>query len=154
MTRTPLVPLGILGVISFPFTGPIGLFGGTALIIAGGVHQTYLDKEKPLSKAEPKEEVQEVSPIYTLQQNHGSYSLPENSETAVARRIPYEMTALLERENKRKNYNEGLMIGADVARNYLDRLSTEEHSRISNITIIPEQQTFFGRKSLEVKIKR
>lgn len=86
----------------------------------------------------------------------GSYypTLPESAETAIARREPYAASSLLDRTGMADAYTRGLSTGAQVARNYLGRLTQEQLGQVRRIDIYPEVKTFFGRRHLEVKIRR
>ena len=72
---------------------------------------------------------------------------PESPETAIARQIPRDAIRLLDRESQRRNYNQGLAIGASVVNTYVSRLSEEGVDKLAQITIEPEVTTrsdFFG----------
>jgi len=78
-------------------------------------------------------------------------SIPERNSSSIAR--------VLERDSRRRNYVEGLRQGGEIVRDYFERLSPEEYSKVRRVNVYPEQQMRVfglpcGRKSLEVKIKR
>lgn len=142
------------------FTGPAAPFvalAGVAFLAGTGLRHLLNKKARDMYNAERQERV--VSKRKNLGDSSINSFYPESPETAVARRSPSQMINLLKNESERKRYNEGLEIGAGIARSYLERLSSEEHSKIYEIKIVPEQESRFlgvpfGRKSLEVKIKR
>jgi hypothetical protein len=136
-----LTYLGLATIASATFLGPL-MLGAAAGIFWGKFARRSQDKD---SKQNSEEET--------------SYFLDEEPETEIARKIPHEAAALLDRDNQRIQYNQALFHGASVARTYLERLPSMECLDITAIEIYPEQQLKvlgipLGRKSLEVKIRR
>lgn len=144
-----------------PFLGPIGILGAGAIAITkfyrftiDGVTEEY-ESEKKAYKEKKK-----ITKKKKNQNNKNLYTChPESPETAIARGLPSGMARVLNQDNERKRYNEGLAIGSGVVKDYLVKLSQREYDRVSKIEIFPEQQNKFmglpvGRKSLEIKINK
>jgi len=138
-----------LGFVKYiPYAGIAAL----SFVFIGSILDSHATQRK--GNKSPSKIEKNLSPSF-----NSSFSYPESPETAVARQVPSRMVSLLKRESERKRYNEGLEIGAEVAKNYIRELSSEEYSKINKIEIIPEQSTRFlgipvGRKALEVKIQK
>ena len=146
--------LGLTSLASIPVTGPLGFFGAATIFAGKRLRLDWNDKARKNYEAEKK------LLKGPLQGSHYNPSIiNESPGTAIARQVPVEMARVLERDSRRKNYVAGLREGSKIVGTYLRELPKEEHSKIKQITIYPEQQIRvfgipFGRKSLETKIIR
>jgi hypothetical protein len=66
---------------------------------------------------------------------------PESPETSIARQIPVDAIRLLDKESQRRNYNQGLAIGASIVNTYVSRLLPQDVDNLSQIAIEPEVTT-------------
>ena len=139
---------GIASLATIPITGPFGVLGAIGIFSGKGLR--FLRKDAREEYFE-KENTPTTSTITSF--------VDEGPETAIARQMPEETCSFLDRGNERRYYDARAAMGASIANNYLSSLSPEELKDIGSIEIYPEQQRKFlgipfGRKSLEVKIKR
>jgi len=149
-----LTALGLVSLASIPFTGPLGLLGASAVFSGKLFRLSFNTQSRRNYEAEKRE-----SKVARNSKSHYPSLINETPETSIARQIPSQAIKLLERDYQRTEYNEGLRIGAQIAANYLESLSTKEHAKIKSIEIYPEQENKFlgmsvGRKSLEVKVRK
>lgn len=80
----------------------------------------------------------------------------ESPETAIARQIPRPLLISLDKESKRKRYNEALAIGAEVVKTYLSKSSQENINNLGEINIQPKiSENIFGKnKGMRISFKR
>jgi len=159
MSNTPehdrqrrLTYLGIGTLLAAPFIGPFAFVAGGA-IFAGKILRPVFNEEARKDYLNEKGKLRR-------NQNNRDYSMVsyEPVESALARGIPRSTSRLLENENERMEYTQGLATGASMVNEYLDGMSSEERDSIKEIIIYPESQKTFlgipvGKKELEVIIK-
>lgn len=142
----------LASLITTPVTGIYGLAFAATFLVGKPLRLLLNKKARENYEGETSRTI--VPKKIQSSRQSFDYSLPESPEAILARNAPKQTANFLNKHSKRKNYEENIRVGGEVAKNYLNKLSQTELEKITAIKIFPEQETFFRRKSLEVKIKR
>lgn len=174
MIKTPendiqsrLTKLGLITLIATPFIGPAALVAGGA-IFAGKAARYMFNDEARRNYLQEKEEMKQyknriknygqmglIEPIKSIK----SINPLEPTRTTLARPIPKRTLQLIKKENQRIQYTQALEDSAKIIDSYLNYISGEEASRITEIEIRQTvKKSFFGipigKQRLEVIVKK